>query len=189
MVEIVHGIEAGIPHLRRYARALARDVVAADDLVQDCLARALAKLHLWQEDTNLRAWLFTILHHQHVNDLRRSMRAGRTVELSEAEALLSRAADQDKHLELRDLERALARLPQEQRAVLLLVGLEGRAYDEASAVLGISIGTLRSRLSRGRGALRQLMDTGLDNLAMQVAPEAAAPSTRAAAGRLLGERA
>jgi RNA polymerase sigma-70 factor (ECF subfamily) len=179
MGEIVRDIEAEIPRLRRYARALVRDVVAADDLVQDCLARALAKLHLWQEGTNLRAWLFTILHHQHVNDLRRSMRVGRTVELSEAEALLSRAADQDKRLELRDLERALARLPEEQRTVLLMVGLEGRTYEDASAVLGIPLGTVRSRVSRGRGALRQLMDAGPDNLAVHAHPR---PQPRARIG-------
>jgi RNA polymerase sigma-70 factor (ECF subfamily) len=143
-------IEAEIPRLRRYARALVRDVGAADDLVQDCLARALSRLHLWQEGTNLRAWLFTILHNQHVNRIRESIRAGTPVELSEAGSLLSQPANQDGCLELRDLERALARLPEEQRAVILLVGLEGMRYEHAGAVLGIPTGTVRSRLSRGR---------------------------------------
>ena len=153
-------IEAEIPRLRRYARALVRDVGAADDLVQDCLARALSRLHLWQEGTNLRVWLFTILHNQHVNRIRESIRAGTPVELSEAGSLLSQPANQDGCLELRDLERALARLPEEQRAVILLVGLEGMRYEHAGAVLGIPTGTVRSRLSRGRDALRRLMDGG-----------------------------
>lgn len=160
MTAIHRDIEAEIPRLRRYARALVRDVGAADDLVQDCLARALSRLHLWQEGTNLRAWLFTILHNQHVNRIRESIRAGTPVELSEAGALLSQPANQDGCLELRDLERALARLPEEQRAVILLVGLEGMRYEHAGAVLGIPTGTVRSRLSRGRDALRRLMDGG-----------------------------
>jgi hypothetical protein len=80
--DIYRNIEAEIPRLRRYARALARDVAAADDLVQDCLARALGKLHLWQEGTDLRAWLFTILHNQYVNQVRRAVREGAAVGLS-----------------------------------------------------------------------------------------------------------
>ncbi len=160
MADIYRDIEAEIPCLRRYARALVRDATAADDLVQDCLARALVKLHLWQEGSNLRAWLMTILHNQHVNELRRIMRAGTPVELSEAEPRLRQAADQEKRLELRDLERALARLPVEQRAPILLVGLEGVGYEAAGALLGIPVGTVRSRISRGRDALRGLM--GID---------------------------
>jgi len=172
MTDIHRDIEAEIPRLRRYARALVRDVGAADDLVQDCLARALSRLHLWQEGTNLRAWLFTILHNQHVNHVRERIRAGRTVELSEAESLLSQPANQERRLELHDLERALARLPEEQRAVILLVGLEGMRYQHASAVLGIPTGTVRSRLSRGRDALRRLMDGGPGLCAEGAAPEA-----------------
>jgi RNA polymerase sigma-70 factor, ECF subfamily len=172
MAAVYQEIQAEIPHLRRYARALARDVVAADDLLQEGLARALAKLHLWQEGTNLRAWLCTILHNQHVDEIRRTMRAGRPVELSEAEPLLSRPADQEKRLELRDLDRALARLPEEQRAVILLVGLKGMAYQDAGALLGMPVGTVRSRLSRGRDALRRLMSDGLDQCAERAATEA-----------------
>jgi RNA polymerase sigma-70 factor, ECF subfamily len=172
MTDIHRDIEAEIPRLRRYARALVRDVGAADDLVQDCLARALSRIHLWQEGTNLRAWLFTILHNQHVNHVRERIRAGRTVELSEAEPLLSQPANQERRLELHDLERALARLPEEQRAVILLVGLEGMRYHHASTVLGIPTGTVRSRLSRGRDALRRLMDGGPGPRAERAAPEA-----------------
>jgi len=157
VAEIYRSIEAEIPRLRRYARALSRDVAGADDLVQDCLARALEKLHLWQEGTDLRAWLFTILHNQYVNQVRRGVREGAAVGLSETEPLLAQAAHQGKRLELRDLERAIAKLPDEQRSVILLVGMEGMHYEEVAEILDIPIGTVRSRLSRGRDALRRLM--------------------------------
>jgi RNA polymerase sigma-70 factor (ECF subfamily) len=153
-------IEAEIPRLRRYARALTRDVTAADDLVQDCLTRALDKLHLWQKGTDLRAWLFTILHNQYVNYVRRSVREGVAVGLSDNEPLLTRAPHQGHRLELRDLERALAKLPEEQRSAILLVGLEGMRYEEVAAVLHVPVGTIRSRLSRGRETLRKLV--GID---------------------------
>lgn len=157
MSDIYRNMEAEIPRLRRYARALTRDVGAADDLVQDCLVRALDKLHLWQEGTDLRAWLFTILHNQYVNRVRRAVREGIAVGLSESEPLLTRAPHQGKRLELRDLERAIAKLPEEQRTVVLLVGLEGMRYEDVAAVLDVPVGTVRSRLSRGRDALRRLM--------------------------------
>src|ERR1700674_275422 len=157
VADIYQSIEAEIPRLRRYARALARDVAAADDLVQDCLARALGKLHLWQDGTDLRAWLFTILHNQYVNHVRRAIREGAPVGLSETEPMLTQAPHQGKRLELRDLERAIARLPEEQRAVILLVGLEGMRYEEVADILDVPIGTVRSRLSRGRETLRRLI--------------------------------
>lgn len=149
-------IEAEIPRLRRYARALTHDAGVADDLVQDCLARALGKLHLWQEGTDLRAWLFTILHNQYVNHIRRSAREGAAVRLTEREPMLARAPQQGKRLELRDLDRAFAKLPDAQRSVILLVALEGMRYDEVATVLDVPVGTIRSRLSRGREALRRL---------------------------------
>jgi RNA polymerase sigma-70 factor (ECF subfamily) len=152
-------IEGEIPRLRRFARALTRDVVAADDLVQDCLTRALGKLHLWEEGTDLRAWLFTILHNQHVNHIRRKVREGAAVGLSEREPLLSHAAHQGRRLELRDLERAIGKLPDAQRSVILLVGLEGMRYEEVAVVLNVPVGTIRSRLSRARDSLRRLTDS------------------------------
>src|SRR5713101_5279765 len=152
-------IEAEIPRLRRYARALTRDLVAADDLVQDCLTRALGKLHLWQEGTDLRAWLFTILHNQHVSHIRRKVREGAAVGLSERDPLLTHAAQQGKRLELRDLERAIGKLPDTQRSVVLLVGLEGMRYEEVAAVLDVPVGTIRSRLARARATLRKLTDS------------------------------
>lgn len=157
MADICKKIEEEIPRLRRYARALTRDINAADDLVQDCLTRALGKVHLWQKGTDLRAWLFTILHNQYVNHVRRAVREGAAVGLSDTEPMLTSAPNQGKRLELRDLERAISRLPEEQRSVLLLVGLEGMRYEEVAAVLDVPVGTIRSRLSRGRETLRQLM--------------------------------
>ncbi len=171
MADTRHDIEAEIPRLRRYARALTRDVVSADDLVQDCLTRALGKLHLWQEGSDLRAWLFTILHNQYVNHIRRAVREGATVALNETEPMLSRAPQQGKRLELRDLERAIAQLPEEQRSVVLLVGLEGMRYEEVAAVLDVPVGTIRSRLSRGREALRRLTGAVRDEMAEAVIDE------------------
>jgi RNA polymerase sigma-70 factor (ECF subfamily) len=153
-------IEAEIPRLRRYARALTRDAARADDLVQSCLTRAVAKQHLWQPGTDLRAWLFTILHNQHVNDVRRSVREGVTVAIEEMAPAMSVPPRATAVLELRDLEAAIARLAPEQRQVILLVGLEGMQYEEVALVLGIPVGTVRSRLSRGREQLRRLMDMG-----------------------------
>lgn len=168
MADLRQRIEAEIPRLRRYARALTRDIVAADDLVQDCLLRGLAKIHLWKEGTDLRAWLFTILHNQYVNQVRRAVREGVAVSVSETEPTLTRVADQGKRLELRDLDRALARLPEEQRTVILLVGLEGMRYEAVAEMVGVPVGTVRSRLSRGREALRRLMGIVADRRAEAV---------------------
>jgi RNA polymerase sigma-70 factor, ECF subfamily len=179
MTDIRGRIEAEIPRLRRYARALTRDAVSADDLVQDCLVRGLAKAHLWKEGTDLRAWLFTILHNQFVNRVRRAGREGTSVSIDETDAFPARAADQNSRLELRDLDRAIGRLPEEQRAVILLVGLEGLAYEAVAEVLDIPVGTVRSRLSRGRAALRRLMG-------MEAAPEAEPPAPRSAAAHASG---
>jgi RNA polymerase sigma-70 factor (ECF subfamily) len=156
MTEFARMLEAQIPRLRRYARALTRDIVRADDLVQSCLTRAVAKQHLWQPGTDLRAWLFTIMHNQHVNDVRRGVRDGSNVELTEA-TQLTVESNAIPTLELRDLETAIGKLPPEQRQAILLVGLEGMAYEEAAKVLNVPVGTVRSRLSRGRDQLRLLM--------------------------------
>jgi RNA polymerase sigma-70 factor, ECF subfamily len=151
-------LETEIPKLRRYARALTRDPVRADDLVQNCLVRAIAKQHLWQPGTNLRAWLFAILHNQHVNDVRRSVRDGDAVPVDQVAPTLATVSDPTAALQIRDLERAMAALPLGQRQVILLVGLEGMRYEEVAAILRVPIGTVRSRLSRGRETLRRLMD-------------------------------
>jgi RNA polymerase sigma-70 factor, ECF subfamily len=157
MDELAHRIGEQMPRLRRYALALLRSEEEADDLVQECVLRALTKRHLWQEGTDLRAWLFTILHNQFVNSVRRRARQGMSVDVSDFDEETHQVPRQDKRLELRDLDRALALLPEEQRAVILLVGLEGMDYDTAAQVVGVPIGTVRSRLSRGREGLRRLM--------------------------------
>lgn len=144
-----------IPRLRRYARALTGDASAADDLVQDTLERALIKQSLWREGSDLRAWLFTVMHNVFVNQIR-SNAASRTVPIDDAIANLPQPQSADR-LEIRDLDTALQALPEEQRTVLLLVGLEQLTYDEAAHVLDVPIGTVMSRLSRGRERLRRLM--------------------------------
>jgi RNA polymerase sigma-70 factor (ECF subfamily) len=151
-------IEALIPRLRRYARAMARDPVAADDLVQDCLVRALGKLHQWEKGTDLRAWLFTILHNQHVSLARQAARQRDSSELQKYKTGLALSPNQTVRLELRDLERAIAKLPDEQRSVILLVGLEGMGYDEAASIVNLPVGTVRSRVSRGRETLRMMTE-------------------------------
>jgi RNA polymerase sigma-70 factor, ECF subfamily len=158
MSDFAELVQDEIPRLRRYARALTRDLARADDLVQSCLVRAIAKQHLWEPGTDLRAWLFTILHNQNVNDVRRSVREGVTVPVEDASSVLVMAPRVGGSLQLRDLERVIRLLPEEQRQVILLVGLEGMRYEEVAAVLDIPIGTVRSRLSRGREMLRRLMD-------------------------------
>jgi RNA polymerase sigma-70 factor (ECF subfamily) len=163
-------LEKEIPRLRRYARALTRDGIRADDLVQSCLLRALAKSHLWQAGTDLRAWLFTILHNQHVNDVRRSVREGINIPVEDVAPLLTVQSTQGSSLQLRDLDRALERLPEEQRQVLLLVGLEGMRYEEVAVVLNVPVGTVRSRLSRGRDMLRRLMDIKIEVPALDEPP-------------------
>jgi RNA polymerase sigma-70 factor, ECF subfamily len=150
-------LEEQIPQLMRYARSLTRDFTRADDLVQDCLLRAIRKRHLFQPDTNLRAWLFTMLHHQYVNDVRRGLREGINIPVEDVAPVLTASATQDAGLQLRDFDRAMARLPEEQRQALLLNGLEGFPYEDVAAILDIPVGTVRSRLSRGREALRYML--------------------------------
>lgn len=160
-------IVAEIPRLRRYARVLVRDAAGADDLVQDCLERALGRLHLFQPGTNLRAWLFTIMHNLHVNA---RVRQGRSPEIAVGPSIegSETVAAQGGGLLLRDLERALAELPEEQRTVVLLVGLEGLSYRDAADVLGVPVGTVMSRLARGRERLRRLVDGEMRQTIRQV---------------------
>jgi len=143
-----------IPRLRRYARALVGERAAADDLVQDTLERAWTKLHLYREGTDLRAWLFTVMHNVHVNQVRA---ARPTAALDEDMPELAQRAVQGDALLVRDLERAIAALPAAQREVLLLVALEDLSYDETARVLGIPIGTVMSRLARAREKVRVMM--------------------------------
>src|SRR5437764_12755051 len=143
-----------IPRLRRYARALVGDRAAADDLVQDSVERAWTKLHRYRRGTDLRAWLFTVMHNVHVN----RVRAERPSDpLGDDVPELAQRGTQADALMVRDLDRAIARLPADQRAVLLLVTHEELSHDEVARTLGIPIGTVTSRLSRAREELRTMM--------------------------------
>jgi RNA polymerase sigma-70 factor (ECF subfamily) len=148
-------VVALIPRLRRYARALVPDPGAADDLVQDTLERALGKFHLWKPGTDLRAWLFTIMHNVHVNQIRRRRESA----VFDQETMdLPVRPSHESALAARDLQRALDRLPSEQREVLLLVVLEEMSYQEVASTLEVPIGTVMSRLSRARDKLRVAME-------------------------------
>ncbi|MBI1209108.1 MAG: sigma-70 family RNA polymerase sigma factor [Azospirillum sp.] len=146
--------------LRRYARAMLRNRNDADDLVQDTLVRALAQAEKFASGTNLRAWLFTIMHNLHVNRLRQNASRPNMVAVEDAEAKLVEPARQEARVELREMSRAVDSLPEDQRQVLLLVALEGLKYDEAAGVLGVPIGTVMSRLSRAREAVRKALAAG-----------------------------
>ena len=155
-----------IPRLRRYARALTGDRAAADDLVQDTLERALSRFHLWRRGSDMRAWLFTIMHNIFVNQARSRMRHPHEALDGPAEdALHYREPDWS---DLRDIGEALAKLPVEQRTVVLLVGLEQFTYDEAARVLEVPIGTVMSRLSRARERMRVLLGGDFKAAALKV---------------------
>jgi RNA polymerase sigma-70 factor (ECF subfamily) len=155
-------LEEQIPRMRRYALTLTRNPDRADDLIQTTLLRAITKQHLFQPGTNLRAWLFTLLHNQYVNDVRRSANQGISVDVADASRDLVAVANSSAPRQLRELDEAIAKLSIEQRQVLLMVGLEGMAYEEVATILMVPIGTVRSRLSRARSALRQLMGMEVD---------------------------
>lgn len=149
-------IIACIPRLRRYARALVGDSAGADDLVQDTVERGWSRLAEWRRDREMRAWLFGIMHNLHVDDLR--ARRLQTTALDDDMPDRARASNPSAGLEVRDMQVALNLLAVEQREILLLVGLEGMSYDQVAATLGVPLGTVMSRLSRGREKLRSLME-------------------------------
>ena len=146
-----------LPELGRFASSLTKRWDKSEDLLHDTIVRALAAEHAFVDGTNLRAWLFTIMHNLRVNAVRRSKRE--TSGLSdEIMALLSTPGRQAPAIALRDLRRAIDELDEAHRSVLLLVGLEGLSYEEVSEVLSVPMGTVRSRLSRARTRLRHRLD-------------------------------
>ncbi len=159
-MDFLDEIETCVPALRRYARALTRNVDRADDLVQDCLERAIRKRGLFRPTGPLQAWLFRILVNLWRNSLRSDRRRGEHVAYDALVIEPSIPAPQHGRLALGEMNRALDRLPDDQRETLLLVVLEGVSYEEAASILGIPIGTVMSRLSRARAALRALTGTG-----------------------------
>ena len=152
-MDVNAAFEAEMPRLRRYALKLTRDRGAADELVQECLARGLGKLSLWQEGSNLQAWLFTIMHNLYVNDIRRAVKEGSVIPISNVEPPMSYPPPQDKALQLRDVSRALKELTAGQREAIFRIGLDGWTYQQVAEASGRPVGTIRSRLHRGRRKL------------------------------------
>jgi RNA polymerase sigma-70 factor (ECF subfamily) len=150
---------AALPRLRRYARVLTGDVHRADDLVQDTLARAWDKRRLWRAGSDLRAWLFTIMHNIHVNQfsLRQRERAHTSLDADDGPAAgweVSVRATQSDRIEVNEVFAQIGRLPVEQREVLILAAVEELRYDEIAQLLGVPVGTVMSRLSRARERLK-----------------------------------
>jgi RNA polymerase sigma-70 factor (ECF subfamily) len=145
-----------LPRFRRFARTLARNPDDADDLVQLALERALTRLDQWQPGTRLDSWMFGIMKNAFIDERRSQERRSRVLAPAELGEHVADAAS-EAHLDRLSLEAALARLPEEQRLVVALVLIEGLAYKEAAAVLEIPIGTVTSRLARGREALEALL--------------------------------
>jgi len=152
-------IAQNVPNLRRFARALCGDPSLADDLVQDTVERALNKSHLYDPSRPLKAWLFAILRNLHISEVRRVGRT-RIVKAVEDMAPAEQAVDggQESRVGIRSIAEALARLPEANREVILLIALEDMSYRDCAEIIGVPVGTVMSRLSRGRAALRDLLE-------------------------------
>jgi RNA polymerase sigma-70 factor (ECF subfamily) len=150
---------AELPYLRRFARALCGDAALADDLVQDCVERALNKQHLYDAARPLRAWLYAILRNIHVSQWRKASMGGVPKPLEDMENFEGAIApEQEQNLNISTITQALDLLPLQQREVLVMVALEELSYKEAADISGVPIGTVMSRLSRARESLRVLLD-------------------------------
>jgi RNA polymerase sigma-70 factor (ECF subfamily) len=145
-----------IPHLRAFGRSLSGNRDLADDLVQETLLKAWAARKRFQAGTNMRAWTFIILRNLFLSQMRRARFKGEWDDVT-ASKILAAPASQERHVDLGDLQRALMHLPQPQREALILVGAGGFAYEEAAEICGCAVGTIKSRVARGRVALEQLM--------------------------------
>jgi RNA polymerase sigma factor (sigma-70 family) len=154
--EFKEQLAAVIPHLRAFGRSLSGNRDLADDLVQETLLKAWAARKRFQAGTNMRAWTFIILRNLFLSQMRRARFKGEWDEVTAAR-ILSAPASQDRHIELGDMQRALLHLPQPQREALILVGAGGFAYEEAAQICGCAVGTIKSRVARGRVALENLM--------------------------------
>jgi RNA polymerase sigma factor (sigma-70 family) len=157
--EFKEHLAAVIPHLRAFGRSLSGSRDLADDLVQETLLKAWAARKRFQAGTNMRAWTFIILRNLFLSQMRRARFKGEWDELT-ASKILSAPASQDRHIELSDMQRALMHLPQPQREALILVGAGGFAYEEAAEICGCAVGTIKSRVARGRVALESLLSSG-----------------------------
>ncbi len=148
-----------IPHLRAFGRSLSGNRDLADDLVQETLLKAWGARARFQAGTNMRAWTFIILRNLFLSQMRRARFRGDWDEIT-ANRILAAPASQDRHIELNDLQRALLQLPQPQREALILVGAGGFSYEEAADICGCAVGTIKSRVARGRVALDTLFSEG-----------------------------
>ena len=148
-----------IPHLRAFGRSLSGSRDLADDLVQETLLKAWAARKRFQAGTNMRAWTFIILRNLFLSQMRRARFKGEWDDVTAAK-ILAAPASQDRHVELGDMQRALLHLPQPQREALILVGAGGFAYEEAADICGCAVGTIKSRVARGRVALEALLSGG-----------------------------
>ncbi|MEO5937928.1 MAG: sigma-70 family RNA polymerase sigma factor [Sphingomonas sp.] len=158
-----------IPHLRAFGRSLSGSRDLADDLVQETLMKAWAARQRFQAGTNMRAWTFIILRNLYLSQMRRARFKGEWDDLV-ADRVLAAPASQDKHVELGDMQRALLHLPQPQREALILVGAGGFAYEEAAEICNVAVGTIKSRVARGRVALEALLSGG-DMSSRRTAPD------------------
>lgn len=146
-----------VPEMRAFALSLTRNPSTADDLVQDTVLKAWASLDRFEPGTNMRAWVFTILRNTFYSDTRKRQREIADVDGAHA-ARLSQKPDHDGRLDLRDFAAAFTKLPDEQREVLILIGASGLSYEEAAEICGCAVGTIKSRLNRGRARLSELLD-------------------------------
>jgi RNA polymerase sigma-70 factor (ECF subfamily) len=156
--EVYQGIAKHIPQLRRYAKSLCPNIDRAEDLVQDSLTRALSKSHLFQPGTNLRAWLFTILHRQHISSVRHQRRIGEPVDPTIAVRQMVSPPGQDAAHNLGTTFRKMEDLPRDQREAIEMITIDGLSYGEAAAALQVSSGTIKSRVFRGRAALKEAVE-------------------------------
>jgi RNA polymerase sigma-70 factor, ECF subfamily len=152
--EFAEQIIGEIPFLRRTVRRWHRHKPDAEDLLQETLMQALANAHLWQPGSNLRAWLFTIMHHQFLAAVAKSKRAAALLQICDPKARGTTEDSRETRLVLRDVAAVLRRLPAKQRTALQLAGVEGKSYEEVAAAMGLSVGAVRCHLARGRGRLR-----------------------------------
>ena len=158
MSDTTEAVLKELPRLRRYALVLLGERTAADDLVQDTVERALTRLHLWRTGTNMRSWLFTMMHNLHVNNVRKSLRRGAHVPLLDNDAALVAKPAQGDSVLVREVVQAITHLSDDQRSVLALVVLEGMIYRDVADVMDVPIGTVMSRLARAIEELRRIMD-------------------------------
>ena len=170
------------PHLRAFGRTLAGDATEADDLVQETLLKAWQARNSFTMGTNMKAWTFMILRNQFYSGMRRSWRR-QPLDPEVAERTLVAADDPTSPLELADLRRAMRALPDEQREALILIGAAGISYEEAAQVTGCAVGTIKSRVSRARDRLREILDAGV-LMDGDVAPSQAFAAIMADADRL-----